>query len=70
MSEHRVLTVQQVADRLQVNVETVRRLLRSGDLPGWRIGGRAGYRIFESHLEEFLDKRRAGQASEGRGDGE
>lgn len=59
-----VLTVPQVAARLGVKPETVRRMLRRGDLPGWLIGGRAGYRVFQRHVDEMLD-RRPGQPGPG-----
>jgi excisionase family DNA binding protein len=43
--DDRVLTVNQVAQRLQVDVQTVRRWLRSGDLVGIPFGGRTGWRV-------------------------
>lgn len=52
-----VLTVPQVAERLNVKPETVRRMLRRGELPGWLIGGRAGYRVFLRHVDELLERR-------------
>ena len=54
-----VLTVPQVAERLNVKPETVRRMLRRGELPGWLIGGRAGYRIFRRHVDELMERRGA-----------
>ena len=59
----KALTVPQVAERLNVKPETVRRMLRRGDLPGWLIGGRAGYRVFSNHVDELLE-RSAGRVSE------
>jgi excisionase family DNA binding protein len=54
MSE-RVLTVPEVAERLRINVETVRRWLRTGRIKGVRLGGtRAGYRIAESEVARLL----------------
>jgi excisionase family DNA binding protein len=51
----RVLTVPEVAERLRINEETVRRWLRTGKLQGVRLGGtRAGYRIAESEVERLL----------------
>jgi excisionase family DNA binding protein len=56
--DDRVLTVNQVAQRLQVDVQTVRRWLRSGDLVGIPFGGRTGWRVTEQELQAFLDRRR------------
>ncbi len=54
MSDETLLTVEQVAERLQVHVETVRRWLRAGVLEGTFLGRRAGYRISEKELRDFL----------------
>jgi excisionase family DNA binding protein len=52
------LNVPEVAERLDVGEETVRRWIRSGDLAALDLGGRrAGYRIRESDLEAFLQAR-------------
>ncbi len=52
------LTVPQVAERLGVSEETVRRWIRAGELPVLDLGGpKAGYRIREADLEEFLQGR-------------
>ena len=63
--DNAVLTVPQVAARLGVQPETVRRMLRRGDLPGWLIGGRAGYRVFRRHVDELLEHRRPARADQG-----
>lgn len=66
-----VMTVPQAAERLQVKPETVRRMLRRGDLAGWLIGGRAGYRIFRSEIERVLSGGRpSSQRSPGSQEGE
>ena len=49
----RYLTVAQVAERLHVHEESVRRWLRDGQLKGHLISRRAGYRIRESEVERF-----------------
>lgn len=56
--EERLLTVDQVAERLQVNPETVRRWLRRGELEGVDLGHKAGYRVTEAALREFLESRK------------
>ena len=54
----RWLTVAQVADRLQVSQETVRRWIRNGDLPVLELGGlKAGYRVRETDLAAFIAER-------------
>jgi excisionase family DNA binding protein len=51
--QDRYLTVEQVAERLQVHEETVRRWLRAGLLRGHVISRRAGWRIRESEVDRF-----------------
>ena len=46
--------VTDIAKHLQVHVETVRRWLRSGELKGRDFGGKTGYRVRQSDLDEFL----------------
>ncbi len=56
-----LLTVKQVAERLGLSQETVRRYLRTGRLKGLALGGRsAGYRIAAGELRRFLDNTRGG----------
>ena len=51
----RWLTVDQVAEQLQVNPETVRRWIRNSELAALDIGGpRGGYRVRPSDLEAFI----------------
>lgn len=52
--DERWLTVAEICERLRVHEETVRRWLRSGQLPGRAFGGRTGYRVRESDLDAFL----------------
>ena len=50
-----LLTVTEVAERVRVSPELVRRWLREGRLRGVRLGGtRLGWRIPKSELERFL----------------
>ena len=48
-----LLTIEQVALRLQVDDETVRRWLVAGKLKGFKIGGSL-WRVSESELKEFI----------------
>jgi excisionase family DNA binding protein len=54
-----LLTVEEVAQRLRLDVEVVRRYLRRGELAGMRFGNRGGWRISEADLAAFLAARRA-----------
>ena len=52
------MTVKAVADLLSVDEETVRRWIRSGDLPVLSLGSaRSGYRIRRDELERFIADR-------------
>ncbi len=48
-----VLTASQVADLLAINVQEVRRLSRSGDIPSRRIG--KSYRYFRDEVVAWLN---------------
>jgi excisionase family DNA binding protein len=50
----RLLDVGEVATRLDVTTETVRRLLRQKKLQGMQISRRAGWRVRESDLEAYI----------------
>ena len=51
-----LLTVEEVADRLSVHEQTVRRWLRDGQIKGMMLSRRAGYRIRASELEYVADE--------------
>lgn len=55
MSDEPVLTVKQVAERLGVRQETIRRWINEGRIRGTMIGGtKSGYRILASEVERVL----------------
>lgn len=60
MAFHRTLksylTLQEVAESFRVNERTVRRWIKSGDLPAFRVGHH--WRIAESDLDAYLKRRR------------
>ena len=58
MAKGRLMTVEEVAEQLGVNLDTVRRWIRNKELEAIDLGGRAGYRITESDLEKFINERR------------
>src|SRR5215208_2031300 len=55
-NEPKLLTTAQVAARLGQTEESVRGRLRSGELPGLKLGAgrRAHYRIIESEFKDWL----------------
>jgi excisionase family DNA binding protein len=55
--ERELLTVDQVADYLQVHKETVRKWLRSGELEGINLGGPAGWRVRKVEVERFVQSK-------------
>lgn len=56
----KLLTVREVAERVRVHEDTVRRWLRRGQLGGIWLSDAAGWRIPEEDLERFLQERRRG----------
>ena len=56
-SEHDWLTVAQVAERLQLHEETIRRWIRDGHFPVLDLGKKAGYRIRPADLDAFIAER-------------
>ena len=60
MTDEVVLTVREVASRLRVSEWTVADWLRTGRLRGYRVGGkRAGWRIREADLNQYVAERQA-----------
>ena len=57
-----LLTVQDIADRLQVNPETVRRWAWSGELPMVRLGKKA-IRFNPADVDRFIADRTTGATS-------
>jgi excisionase family DNA binding protein len=52
----KMLSVEEIADELSVNPETVRVWIRSGELVAYSIG--KGYRISRVDLDDFIRRRR------------
>ena len=59
MTDQEFLTVEDVAKRLKVSVETVRRWLRARELTAFRFGRRGDYRIDPRDLDAFIEARKA-----------
>lgn len=56
VGESRFLTLQDVATYLNVSEPQVYALVRSGDLPAIKIGGRGVWRVDRRNLEEYVEK--------------
>lgn len=50
----RFLTIEQVAEDLNVKASLVRALIRSGELRAFQVGGRGIWRIGARDLEEYI----------------
>ena len=55
----RLLTVDEVATRLNLHPETIRRYLQRGLLKGVKFGNRGGWRIKEADLDDFMRRLQA-----------
>jgi len=53
-------TIKDIAARLRVNDETVRRWLWSGKLKGDSLGDAGGFRVSQVELDAFLTRQRLG----------
>ena len=64
MTEPRMLTTGEVAERLRVSEDTVRKWLRENRITAIKLGGpRAGYRITEAALAAFVARSTTGPAA-------
>jgi excisionase family DNA binding protein len=54
LAAEELLTVRDVAARLRVSAETVREWLRADELRGYNLGGRTGWRIPASEIDQLL----------------
>jgi excisionase family DNA binding protein len=53
-ARRRFVTVEQVAEELNVGLPLVRGLLRTGELRGIQIGGRGLWRVATADLEDYI----------------
>lgn len=51
MVDERMLTTEQVAERLQLHVITIQRWLRDGTIKGTKLPGRGGWRVPVAEVE-------------------
>ncbi len=52
LEQQSFLTPQEVSELLRVSVYTVRRWIKDGDLPAYKVG--RGWRISETEIDEWL----------------
>ena len=57
--EPRFLLMADVAEQLNVSMSQVYHMVRSGELPAIKIGGRGQWRIERSRLEEYIQHKYA-----------
>lgn len=60
ITEDKFYTLQQVADLVQSHHMTVRRWIKTGKLPAYRVGQDGRFRIAGADLRAFLGARDAG----------
>ncbi len=53
----RFLTMQEVADELATSLSQIYHMVRSGELPAIKIGGRGQWRIERTKLEEYISQK-------------
>ena len=61
-----MLTLRDVAETLKVSETTVRRWVRAGSLPGYKVGKRGQLRVREEDLELFLEQQRVSSEADDR----
>lgn len=54
--EPRFLTLTDVAETLNVTLAQTKALVRSGDLPAIKIGGRGAWRVERTELETYIQR--------------
>ncbi|MDG6108366.1 helix-turn-helix domain-containing protein [Dactylosporangium aurantiacum] len=57
--EPRFLLMADVAEQLNVSTSQVYHMVRSGELPAIKVGGRGQWRIERAKLEEYIERKYA-----------
>lgn len=57
------MTLEEVATFLNVSVPQVYALVRSGELPAMKIGGRGVWRVDRQRLDEYIEQKHAETAA-------
>lgn len=63
MEQRRFLELSDVAEELSISFAQVYALVRRGDLPAIKIGGRGQWRVERSKLEEYIQAKYAETAA-------
>lgn len=53
--EHKLLTLAEVAELLNTSSAQVYALVRSGELPAMKMGGRGQWRVHPDRLKQYVD---------------
>jgi excisionase family DNA binding protein len=68
MTEKKYLTIEDIAEMLNVHRNTVRQWIDAKELPALKLGSQRGYRVAQKDLEAFIRRKRTiqeeGQAKE------
>lgn len=59
MDSPRFLRLEDVADELNVSIQQARSLVRTGDLPAIKVGGRGIWRVERAELEAYIQRQYA-----------
>jgi excisionase family DNA binding protein len=51
----RLLTLSEAANLLQISTRTLQRMIRSGELPAFKVGGQ--WRVRETQLKQWVESR-------------
>ncbi|MCC6645129.1 MAG: helix-turn-helix domain-containing protein [Polyangiaceae bacterium] len=54
----KLLTIPEVSEAMKVSEKTVRRLIKRGDLPAFKVGDRGQLRVEEAELERYVESQR------------
>ena len=54
----KLLTIPEVAEAMKVSEKTVRRLIKRGDLPAFKVGDRGQLRVEEQELQRYIESTR------------
>jgi len=53
-----LLSIQEVAETMKVSEKTVRRLIKRGSIPAYKVGERGQLRVKEGDLERYVEAQR------------